>query len=130
MLWWKKWLSPLPRRDTTSSEVFAVAQPHEDTAHRDRRQQRTHDLLQRLGAANQPRRREVEDELIDVNLVIAHDVARRSRLLAAGGSGYTAVLADFAPRLRERGLDDQQIELLLVHNPRRLLAFGRSEGRG
>jgi phosphotriesterase-related protein len=62
-------------------------------------------------------------------VLLSHDVDRRSRLLAAGGSGYTAVLGDFAPRLRERGLTDQQIELLLVHNPRRFLAFGRSEAR-
>jgi phosphotriesterase-related protein len=66
-----------------------------------------------------------ERGLLD-RVLLSQDVAGRSRLLAAGGSGYTAVLADFAPRLRERGLTHQQIELLLVHNPRRFLAFGRS----
>jgi len=69
-----------------------------------------------------------ERGLLD-RVLLSHDLDRRSRLLAEGGGGYTAVLADFAPRLREHGLDDQQIELLLVHNPRRFLTFGAPDPR-
>ena len=56
-----------------------MAQPHENAVIREHRHQLTHDLLQRLEAATGPERRQVEDELISLNLVVAHDVARRYR---------------------------------------------------
>jgi RNA polymerase sigma-B factor len=56
-----------------------VAQPHENAAVRERRHTSTHELLQRLETAQGPERRQIEDELISLNLVVAHDVARRYR---------------------------------------------------
>ena len=65
-----------------------------------------------------------ERGLLD-RVLLSHDITARTRLLAGGGHGYGWILEDFAPRLRERGLSDQEIELLLVHNPRRFLAFSQ-----
>jgi RNA polymerase sigma-B factor len=54
-----------------------VSRSHEDSAARDRRRAVTADLLARLETVTGPARRELEDELIDQNVPVAHDVARR-----------------------------------------------------
>lgn len=56
-------------------------------------------------------------------VILSHDVCRRSRLRRNGGSGYGHIQRTFVPMLRRAGVDDATIQLLLVGNPRRLLAF-------
>ena len=56
-------------------------------------------------------------------VILSQDMSRQSRLLRHGGSGYGYVLREFVPRLRAAGADDNLLHLLLVENPRHLLAF-------
>jgi 5-phospho-D-xylono-1,4-lactonase len=56
-------------------------------------------------------------------IMLAGDTARLSGWAAHGGGGFTHILNMFVPLLRERGVTDAAIELMLVHNPARLLAF-------
>ena len=54
-------------------------------------------------------------------LILSSDVARKDRLLRRGGSSYGAVFSDFIPMLRERGVTEQDLELMMCGNPQRLL---------
>jgi predicted metal-dependent phosphotriesterase family hydrolase len=54
-------------------------------------------------------------------LLLSQDVCHRSHLKAYGGNGYDYVLSTFVPRLRVAGVDEEAIQLMLVHNPRRVL---------
>lgn len=56
-------------------------------------------------------------------VILSQDMSRQSRLLRNGGTGYGYVLREFVPRLRAAGLDDNLLHLILVENPRHLLAF-------
>ena len=56
-------------------------------------------------------------------IILSHDIARRSRLRRHGGQGYSYILRESVPLLRQAGLDDATIRTLLIDNPRRLLAF-------
>jgi predicted metal-dependent phosphotriesterase family hydrolase len=55
-------------------------------------------------------------------LLLSQDVCLTSHLQAGGGGGYGWILADFVPRLRsELKLGDEEIETIMVENPRRAL---------
>jgi phosphotriesterase-related protein len=56
-------------------------------------------------------------------LLVSHDVWCKAQLLRFGGGGYGHVLRTIVPRLREGGLSDADVELLLVRNPAEVLAF-------
>jgi predicted metal-dependent phosphotriesterase family hydrolase len=57
-------------------------------------------------------------------ILLSHDVCLRQHLRAIGGPGYTFVPTTFAERLRDRGLSQDDINLLLIENPRRALTGG------
>jgi phosphotriesterase-related protein len=52
-------------------------------------------------------------------ILLSHDVHLKIMLTAYGGTGYSHILRYFVPRLRERGVTDEQIRTILVDNPRR-----------
>lgn len=54
-------------------------------------------------------------------VLLSHDVAWKSALRIFGGGGYILILDDFIPRLRGVGITDDQINTILVDNPRRAL---------
>jgi predicted metal-dependent phosphotriesterase family hydrolase len=55
-------------------------------------------------------------------LLLSHDVCLTSHFQAGGGGGYGWILTDFVPRLRAAlKLSDEEIETIMVHNPRRAL---------
>jgi predicted metal-dependent phosphotriesterase family hydrolase len=54
-------------------------------------------------------------------VLLSQDVCARSHLVAYGGTGYANLLIAFVPELRGAGLSDEQVDALLVRNPRRLL---------
>lgn len=54
-------------------------------------------------------------------LIISSDMARHSRLRRNGGSSYATIFQDFLPRLRASGGSEATIEMLVRHNPERLL---------
>lgn len=55
-------------------------------------------------------------------LLLAHDVCFRSHLKMYGGQGYDYIPTRFAPMLREAGLSQEQVDTILVANPRRALS--------
>jgi phosphotriesterase-related protein len=54
-------------------------------------------------------------------IVLSADTCWKNDLRACGGHGYDHVLRNFLPLLRERGVDDRAIHIMLVENPARLL---------
>lgn len=55
-------------------------------------------------------------------VLMSMDITRKSHLKAHGGLGYGYLLHDFVPRLRERGLSSENIQLMLVKNGQRLFS--------
>jgi len=53
------------------------------------------------------------------HILLSHDVHQKIMLTAYGGTGYGHILRHFLPRLREYGVADEQIRVMLVDNPRR-----------
>ncbi len=56
-------------------------------------------------------------------LVLASDFYRRTELKAEGGPGYAKTVTEFAPMLREAGLDANTVQGFIADNPRRWLAY-------
>jgi phosphotriesterase-related protein len=56
-------------------------------------------------------------------LVIAQDICRKTALLKYGGEGYAHILENVLPIMRRKGMTEDQIDAILVHNPARILAF-------
>jgi predicted metal-dependent phosphotriesterase family hydrolase len=56
-------------------------------------------------------------------ILLSSDRARPSELKSGGGIGYDHVLTAFVPALRDRGIDDQAIDLMVRSNPARALAL-------
>jgi phosphotriesterase-related protein len=57
------------------------------------------------------------------NLLLASDFARASDIQRNGGPGYAKTVTQFLPLLREAGVSEEQIRIMTVDNPLRLLAF-------
>lgn len=60
-------------------------------------------------------------------LLVSSDIFLKSLLRRYGGPGYGHIIQYFVPRLERHGLDADDVEQLLVRNPRSL--FERSEAR-
>jgi phosphotriesterase-related protein len=60
-------------------------------------------------------------------IVIAHDICYRTRLVRYGGHGYGHIFANVVPMMRRRGFGEAEIQAMLVETPRRLLTL---EGGG
>lgn len=56
-------------------------------------------------------------------VVVSQDICTRTRLRRYGGHGYGHLLENAVPLMRRRGLSDDDVAQILVHTPRRLLAF-------
>jgi phosphotriesterase-related protein len=56
-------------------------------------------------------------------LLLSHDIAYKTSLVAYGGYGYHHLLVNVVPRLRRKGVDDAGLRRLLVENPARAFAF-------
>jgi phosphotriesterase-related protein len=56
-------------------------------------------------------------------LLLSHDIAYKTSLVAYGGYGYHHLLVNVVPRLRAKGVDDLGLRRLLVENPARAFAF-------
>jgi phosphotriesterase-related protein len=59
-------------------------------------------------------------------LVLAQDTAAKSHLVRYGGCGYGHILQNIVPRMRARGIREEDIHAMLVETPRRVLAFAPS----
>lgn len=56
-------------------------------------------------------------------IVVAHDAGAKANLTKWGGHGYGHILRVVAPWMRRRGMEEWQIEAILVHNPQRALSI-------
>jgi phosphotriesterase-related protein len=56
-------------------------------------------------------------------VVISHDICTKVRLGRYGGHGYRHIFAHVMPLMAARGISQADIETIMVHNPRQLLAF-------
>ena len=56
-------------------------------------------------------------------IVIAHDVCTKQQYRRYGGKSYAHILANLVPRMRSRGFSKDQIDSILVDNPKRILTF-------
>jgi phosphotriesterase-related protein len=56
-------------------------------------------------------------------IVISHDICYRTRLTKFGGHGYGHIFENVVPMMRRRGFGEDEIDTILVANPRRLLTF-------
>ena len=54
-------------------------------------------------------------------IVLSQDISRKSYMMAYGKfSGYTSVIKDFVPLLKERGITKESLNYLLIENPARI----------
>ncbi|XP_013380455.1 phosphotriesterase-related protein [Lingula anatina] len=56
-------------------------------------------------------------------VVISHDMHFKHRLIKYGGHGYTHILRNVLPQMRRRGVTQEQIDKMLIDNPREWLTF-------
>lgn len=54
-------------------------------------------------------------------LLLSHDICRRSQLRRFGGTGFTYLLCEFRTAFLEFGLSQELFDLLMIDNPRRAL---------
>jgi len=64
-------------------------------------------------------------ELIDMGyldqILISQDIGMKITTVSYGGGGYAHILRDVLPYMKVYGITDEQIEIMMVSNPRRLL---------
>ncbi|MFW6075544.1 MAG: phosphotriesterase family protein [Chloroflexota bacterium] len=56
------------------------------------------------------------------SILASHDICHISERAEYGGPGYTFVITDLPPMLRQAGFSDAEIDTILVENPRRWLS--------
>jgi len=56
-------------------------------------------------------------------LVISHDICYLTRLTRFGGHGYGHIFRNVVPMMKRRGFTEDEIDAILVRNPRRLLTI-------
>ena len=73
---------------------------------------------------------EVSKTIIDLikagyvrQILLSHDICTKTSWKAYGGTGYSFIEEIFLPYLRKQGVTDEQINTLVVENPKRLLTF-------
>ncbi|XP_077863494.1 N-acetyltaurine hydrolase-like, partial [Saccoglossus kowalevskii] len=63
------------------------------------------------------------DEGYEDKVVIAHDVLTKHRLMKYGGHGYSHILLNVIPKMLKRGISQDAIDKITIHNPRNWLVF-------
>ena len=56
-------------------------------------------------------------------ILISQDFDQKYRYKSFGGHGYDHILTNAIPAMRKRGMTDDQIDSLLIDNPKRLFTF-------
>lgn len=59
----------------------------------------------------------------DERIVISHDIHTKNRLVKYGGHGYSHILNNIVPKMLLRGISQQNIDKILLENPKRWLTF-------
>ena len=55
-------------------------------------------------------------------IMLAQDVCMKTHWVEYGGTGYGHVLTEIVPQLRDAGVTQDQIDDMLIHNPKRIFA--------
>jgi phosphotriesterase-related protein len=56
-------------------------------------------------------------------VLLAHDICSKHRLKRYGGHGWDHLIARVAPRMRKTGFTEEQLRMVFVDNPTRMLTF-------
>lgn len=56
-------------------------------------------------------------------VLVSHDVDSKLRLKPFGGEGYEHIIKNVVPVMRRKGLSQQDIDQVMIHNPRRVLTI-------
>ena len=56
-------------------------------------------------------------------LLVARDIATKHKLVKYGGDGYAHILENVVPIMKRKGMTQDQIDSILVHNPARILTM-------
>ena len=56
-------------------------------------------------------------------ILLSHDVCWKTHLRKYGGFGYSFIIEKFLPYLRKIGVEDDQINMMMIENPKRILPF-------
>ena len=59
-------------------------------------------------------------------ILISHDTASKMNLYQFGGKGYIHILENAVPLMRRKGMSEEDINTLMVQNPKCLLQFAQS----
>ncbi len=90
-------------------------------------EQTLYTLNKKIDRPNDGRRLQLIRALIDAGhlnqVLISHDICSRTRLTAFGGHGYGHIFVNVIPLMQDRGYSEEEIEVILVDNPRRYLTF-------
>jgi phosphotriesterase-related protein len=80
--------------------------------------------------ARQPMDAETIDNIVELckrgyekQIVLSQDICWKHHLKKYGGYGYSHILEHIVPILRHQGVQDRQIQTMIVDNPKRILAF-------
>lgn len=55
------------------------------------------------------------------NILLSNDISREPYFMRRGGVGYSHLFRTFLPRLREEGVDERTIRMIVEENPKRFL---------
>jgi phosphotriesterase-related protein len=59
-------------------------------------------------------------------VLLSQDICEKSSLQVYGGKGYSYVVTGFVARLLEAGLSEEQVQIILVENPKAALSGCRT----
>jgi phosphotriesterase-related protein len=71
--------------------------------------------------------RELIDDGFISQILLSQDVFLKTMLTRYGGHGYGYILRHFVPRLRRHGVTGEQLETLMISNPRRVFQWENHE---
>ncbi|XP_076440280.1 N-acetyltaurine hydrolase-like [Babylonia areolata] len=56
-------------------------------------------------------------------VLVAHDIHTKHRLKKYGGHGFTHILENVVPKMKQRGFTEEEVKVILNHNPAEWLTF-------
>jgi len=56
-------------------------------------------------------------------IIISHDICSKDRYMSLGGHGYNHILYNAVPAMKRRGMTQDQVNLLLINNPKHFFVF-------
>ena len=56
-------------------------------------------------------------------ILVSQDICRKSTRVCHGGWGYAHILNYVVPMMRQRGMTQEQIDTILIYNPKRIFSF-------